>query len=106
MENKSSITRWLVALWLISSQIAGAALVFAPLVVLISFRALGTSEADPTAFNILLWMGYIFPFIFIAVAITSWFTFAWRKDGIASLFSLAGLFPGAILLFGMKLYVP
>lgn len=106
MERKSPITRWLVVLWLLASQTTGAAMAFASALVVISFSGLGQQDANPTAFNILLWMGYIMPFIFIGLAIASWFTFAWRKDGIASLLGLAGLIPGAILLFAMRLYAP
>ena len=106
MERKSSITRWLGVLWLLASQTAGAALVLAPMVVLMAFSGLGKQDADPTAFNILLSLGYIFPIVFIGLVIWAWVTFFRRKDGLASLLGLAGLIPGAILLFGMKLYAP
>ncbi|NJN80795.1 MAG: hypothetical protein HC797_10200 [Anaerolineales bacterium] len=106
MERKSAITRWLVVLWLLASQTTGAALVFAPMVVLISFSGLGQQDANPTAFNILLSLGYIFPIVFVGLIIWAWVTFARRKEGMASLLGLAGLIPGAILLYGMKLYAP
>lgn len=106
MERKSSITRWLVVLWLLASQTAGAAMAFASALVLISFRGLGQQDADPTLFNILLSLGYVFPIIFIGLVIWAWLAFFQRKDGLAGLLGLVGLFPGAILLFGMNLYAP
>lgn len=106
MERKSSISRWLVILWLMASQTAGVAMTFASALVIISFSRLGQQDADPTAFNILLSLSYIFPIVFIALVIWAWVTFFQRKDSKAALLGLAGLIPGAILLFAMRLYAP
>jgi len=106
MERKSSLTRWLVVLWLLASQMTGAAMAFASALVVISFSSLGQQDANPAAFNILLLLSYLLPIVFLVVAVASWFMFAWRKDGTAALLGLAGLVPGAILLFGMRLYAP
>lgn len=107
MERKSSsLTRWLVVLWLLASQTTGAAMAFASALVVISFSGLGQQDANPMAFNILLALGYIFPVLFIALVIWAWVTFFRRKDGMAALLGLAGLMPGAILLFAMRLYAP
>jgi hypothetical protein len=104
MKKESSLKRWLVVLWLMASQTAGVAMAFASALVIISFSGLGQQDADPTAFNILLSLGYIFPIIFIGLVIWAWVAFFQRKDGLAGLLGLAGLMPGAILLFAMRLY--
>ncbi|HCB01838.1 MAG TPA: hypothetical protein DEP19_05595 [Anaerolineae bacterium] len=106
MERKSSISRWLVILWLLASQTAGAAMAFASALVVISFRGLGQQDANPMAFNILLALGYIMPIVFIALVIWAWVTFFKRKDGTAALLGLASLIPGVIMQFGMRLYAP
>ncbi|MFN3491405.1 MAG: hypothetical protein ACK40V_04205 [Anaerolineales bacterium] len=106
MERKSSLTRWLVVLWLLASQMTGAAMTLASALVVISFRGLGQQDANPAAFNILLSLSYVLPIVFLVMAVASWFMFARRKDGAATLLGLASLIPGAILLFGMRLYAP
>lgn len=106
MEKKSPFTRWLVVLWLLASHTAGAAMTFASALVVISFSGLGQQDANPTAFNILLSLSYILPIVFIALIIWAWITFFKRKDGTAALLGLASLIPGAIMLFGMRLYAP
>lgn len=79
MEKKSSLTRWLVVLWLLASQTVGAAMAFASALVVISFRGLGQQDPNPMAFNILLVLGYIMPVVFIALVIWAWFTFSNAK---------------------------
>lgn len=106
MKKESSLKRWLVVLWLMASQTAGAAMAFASALVIISFQGLGQQDANPTAFNILLSLGYVFPIIFIGLVIWAWVAFFKRKDGLAGLLGLVGLMPGAILLFAMRLYAP
>lgn len=106
MKKESSITRWLIVLWLLASQTAGVAMTFASALVVISFRGLGQQDANATAFNILLSLGYIFPIVFIALVIWAWVTFFQRKDSTAAWLGLASLIPGAILLFAMRLYAP
>lgn len=106
MERKSSLTRWLAALWLLASQTTGAVMVFASALVVISFRGLGQQDANPTAFNILLALSYLAPLAFIGLVIWAWVTFFKRKDGAAALLGLASLIPGVLLQFGMRLYAP
>lgn len=106
MERKSSITRWFVVLWLLASQTAGVAMTFASALVVISFSGLGQQDANPTAFNILLALSYVLPIVFIALVIWAWVTFFQHKNNTAAWLSLVGLIPGAILLFGMRLYAP
>jgi hypothetical protein len=106
MERKSSLTRWLVILWLLVSQTAGAAMTFASTLVVTSFRGLGQQDANPMAFNILLVSAYIMPIVFIALVIWAWVTFFKSKDGTAALLSLASLLPGVLMQIGMRLYAP
>lgn len=106
MERKSSLTRWLVALWLLASQMTGAAMAFASALVVISFRGLGQQDVNPAAFNILLALSYLAPLVFIGLVIWAWFTFFKRKDGTAALLGLASLIPGILMQFGMRLYAP
>lgn len=104
MKKESSLTRWLTIIWLLASQTAGVAMAFASALVVISFRGLGQQDANPMMFNILLMLSYIFPIIFIALVIWAWVTFFQRKTSTAAWLGVAGLAPGAILLFLMRLY--
>lgn len=104
MKKESALTRWLIVLWLLASQTAGAAMAFASALVTISFSGLGQQDVNPTAFNILLSLGYVLPIIFIALVIWAWFTFFKRKNSTAAWLGVAGLIPGAILLLAINLY--
>ncbi len=106
MKKESALTRWLIILWLLASQTAGVAMVFASALVVISFRGLGQQDANPTAFNILLSLGYVLPIVFIAVVIWAWVKFFQNKHSTAAWLAVAGLMPGAILLIAMRLYAP
>lgn len=106
MKKESALTRWLIVLWLLASQTAGAAMAFASALVVISFSGLGQQDSNPTVFNILLALSYVLPIIFIALVIWAWVTFFQRRNNTAAWLGLAGLIPGAILLLGMRLYAP
>lgn len=51
MKKESSLKRWLIVLWLLASQTAGAAMAFASALVVISFSGLGQQDVNPIAFN-------------------------------------------------------
>jgi len=104
MENKSPIMRWALALWLISSQIAGAAIVLAPVVVLFTFSAVKSAQ-ESAGFNFLMVLGYILPVVFLGLGIAAWVMFARRKDSTAGWLALATLAPGALMLLAMQLVV-
>ncbi|HRK90408.1 MAG TPA: hypothetical protein PK152_14840 [Anaerolineales bacterium] len=106
MEKKSPIVRLLVAVWLLASQIAGGALVVAPLVVLLAFKDMATSDSAPGAFNALLGLGYVLPILFLGLGITAWVMFVKRRDALAGWLGLATLIPGGIMLLGMNLFAP
>ncbi|MCQ3939356.1 MAG: hypothetical protein DPW18_20270 [Chloroflexi bacterium] len=102
MEKRSPIIRLVLALWVLSSQIAGAALVLSSVVVLLAFRSVGVSGPNAASFNFLLALGFIMSAVFIGLGITAWVMFAKRKDGSAGLLGLATLVPGGILLLAMQ----
>lgn len=104
MENKSPIMRWVLALWLISSQIAGAAIVLAPVVVLFTFSTVQSAQ-ESAGFNVLMILGYILPVVFIGLGIAAWVMFARRKDSMAGWLALATLAPGALMLLAVRLIV-
>ena len=105
MEKRSPIIRLFVALWLLSTQIAGAALILAPVLVLFSFRALGANDPNPGGFNTLMILAYILPVVFLALGIAAWVFFARRKDGVSSLIGLATLLPGGIMQMAINLFM-
>lgn len=102
MENKSPIIRLLIALWLVSSQITGAALMFAPVVVLLTFN----STVNDGSLSVLVGLGYVLPLFFIGLGIAAWIMFARRKDAAAGWLGLATLLPGGLMLFAMNLVAP
>ncbi|HMZ07580.1 MAG TPA: hypothetical protein PK078_08175 [Anaerolineales bacterium] len=102
MENKSPIIRLLTALWLVSSQITGAALMFAPVVVLLTFN----STVNDGSLSVLVGLGYVLPLFFIGLGIAAWIMFARRKDAAAGWLGLATLLPGGLMLFAMNLVAP
>lgn len=104
MKKESSLKRWLVVLWLLASQTAGAAMAFASALVVISFSGLGQQDANPIVFNILLALSYILPIVFIALVIWAWVKFFQRKNSTAAWLGVAGLLPGTILLLAINLY--
>lgn len=106
MKKESSLTRWLIVLWLLASQAASIAMTFASALVVISFSGQGQQDANPTAFNILLTLSYILPIVFIVLVIWAWVAFFQRKNSTAAWLGLVGLIPGAILLFAMRWYAP
>lgn len=106
MEKKSPIVRLMIAVWLLASQIAGGALVTAPLVVLLAFRDLAANDPNPGAFNFLLVLGFILPVIFVGLGIYAWVMFARRRDGLSGLLGLATLVPGGIMMLAMNIVTP
>jgi len=102
MENKSPIIRLLIALWLVSSQITGAALMFAPVVVLLTFN----STVNDGSLSVLVGLGYVLPLFFIGLGIAAWIMFARKKDAAAGWLGLATLLPGGLMLFAMNLVAP
>ena len=104
MENKSPILRWALALWLISSQIAGAAIVLAPVVVLFTFSAVKSAQ-ESVGFNFLMVLGYVLPVAFLGLGIAAWVMFVRRKDSTAGWLALATLAPGALMLLAMRLVI-
>ncbi|HNN12764.1 MAG TPA: hypothetical protein PKL78_04360 [Anaerolineales bacterium] len=95
MKNHSPIVRLLLALWLISSQIAGAALVFGSAVVAIIFG----SDVGP----LLLILGYAMPVVFLLIGIVAWMMFVRSRDASAAWLGVATLIPGGVLLLVMQL---
>lgn len=102
MENRSPLIRLLTALWLVSSQITGAALMFAPVVVLLTFN----STVNDGSLSVLVGLGYVLPLFFIGLGIAAWIMFARRKDAAAGWLGLATLLPGGLMLFAMNLVAP
>lgn len=102
MEKKSPIVRLLLALWLISSQIAGAAMIFAPVVVLLTFNAVNTDGS----LSLLVGLGYVLPLFFIGLGIAAWVMFAQKKDVTAGWLGLATLIPGGLMLLAMRMVAP
>ncbi|MBL8062829.1 MAG: hypothetical protein JNK32_07420 [Anaerolineales bacterium] len=103
MEKKSPIVRLLLALWLLSSQVAGAAMVFAPVVVLFAFSSRGGATG---ALNFLLALGYLLPILFIGLGVAAWVMFARKKDAASGWLGLATLAPGGLMLLAMGLVNP
>ena len=106
METRSPIIRLLIAFWLLASQIAGAALVFVPVVVLLAFGEIAANDPNPGAFNMLVVLGFVLPVLFLGLGITAWVMFARRQDVKAALFGLATLVPGGVMLLAMNLVAP
>ena len=102
MENRSPLIRLLTALWLVSSQITGAALMFAPVVVLLTFN----STVNDGSLSVLVGLGYVLPLFFIGLGIAAWVMFARKKDAAAGWLGLATLLPGGLMLFAMNLVAP
>lgn len=102
MEKKSPMIRLLLALWLLSSQIAGAALMFAPVVVLLTFNAANNDGS----LSLLVGLGYVLPLVFIGLGIAAWIMFARQKDATAGWLGLATLAPGGLMLLAMRLVAP
>ncbi|NWF63452.1 MAG: hypothetical protein HXY38_04015 [Chloroflexi bacterium] len=106
MQKRSPIARFLVAFWLLASQVAGGILMAAPLVVLLAFRVPGATDPNPGMFNLLFGLGYVMPVIFVGLGIAAWVMFARRNDAVAGWMGLATLIPGGVMLLGMNLIVP
>lgn len=100
MTKSSPIIRLVLALWVLSSQIAGAALVFGPVVVLLGFSPVADSVPG---MNFLMFLGYVLPVVFIGLGIAAWVMFAKRRDALAGWLGAATLLPGAILLLAMQM---
>ena len=101
---QKTIGRWLSVLWLLTSQVAGAALVFAPLVVLLSFRDAATAAGEGGMFNLMLGLGYVLPIVFVGLGITAWVMLARNKHAYANWLGLATLLPGSVMLLVINLY--
>jgi len=104
MERKFPVSRLLLALWLLSSQTAGAALVFAPFAVLLAFRGSASAGQDMASLNFLLGLGYIMPLVFIGLGIAAWVMFAKRRNAAAGWLGIATLIPGAVMLFVLNMF--
>lgn len=104
MKQKSPIIRLLLAIWLLSSQVAGGALVFAPLAVLLAFQDVASTSSGSGIFNFLLGLGYLMPLIFVGLGITAWVMFAKKRDALSGWLGVATLIPGAIMLLAMQMY--
>jgi hypothetical protein len=102
MQKNSTIVRLLVALWLVSSQIAGAAMIFAPVVVLLTFNAANTDGS----LSMLVGLGYVMPLFFIGLGVAAWVMFARKRDASAGWLGLATLLPGVLMLLAMRMVAP
>lgn len=97
----TTLPRWLTALWLLISQLAGAILALAPITVLAAIAMLSLSGGGmPTLFG-LACLSILLPASF---AVTAWIAFARRKNRVASILSGICLFLGALLYFAMDAY--
>ena len=101
---QKSIFRWLSVLWLLTSQVAGAALVFAPLVVLLGFRDAAAAAGEAGVFNLMLGLGYVLPVVFAGLGIAAWVMLARSKNAVANWLGLATLVPGIVMLLVINLY--
>lgn len=104
MEKRSPIMRLMLAIWILSSQVAGGALVLAPVVVLLTFSEVGSSSPNPAMFNFLLGMGYLMPLVFVGLGIATWVMFVKKRNALSGWLGAATLIPGAILLLAMQMY--
>ena len=102
--SQQTIVRWLSVLWLLTSQVAGAALVFAPLVVLVSFQDAATAAGEAGMYNLMLGLGYVLPVVFVGLGIAAWVMLARSKNTVANWLGLATLVPGTIMLLVINLY--
>ncbi|HNM36457.1 MAG TPA: hypothetical protein PKJ84_03985 [Anaerolineales bacterium] len=103
---QKSIFRWLSVLWLLTSQVAGAALVFAPLVVLLSFQEAAAAAGEAGMFNLILGLGYVLPVVFVGLGIAAWVMLARSKNAVANWLGLATLAPGTIMLLMINMIAP
>ena len=101
---QKSIFRWLSVLWLLTSQVAGAALVFAPLVVLLGFQDAAAAAGEAGVFNLMLGLGYVLPVVFAGLGIAAWVMLARSKNAVANWLGLANLVPGIVMLLVINLY--
>ncbi|MEN9561902.1 MAG: hypothetical protein RIR73_146 [Chloroflexota bacterium] len=101
---QKTISRWLSVFWLLTSQVAGAALVFAPLAVLVSFQDAATAAGESGMFNLMLGLGYVLPVVFVGLGIAAWVMLARSKYASANWLGLATLLPGAVMLLVINLY--
>lgn len=101
---QKTIGRWLSVVWLLTSQVAGAALVFAPLVVLLSFQDSATAAGEGRVFNLILGLGYILPMVFVGLGIAAWVMLARSRHASANWLGLATLLPGTVMLLVINLF--
>ena len=101
---QKTIFRWLSVLWLLASQVAGAALVFAPLVVLLGFQDAAAAAGEAGVFNLMLGLGYVLPVVFAGLGIAAWVMLARSKNAVANWLGLATLVPGTVMLLVINLY--
>jgi len=96
MKNHSPIVRLLLALWLISSQIAGVALVLGSAIVAMA--------VGPEAGPLLMILGYTMPVLFLLISIATWMMFIRSRDALSTWLGVAALLPGGILLLVMQIF--
>ncbi|HMV28557.1 MAG TPA: hypothetical protein PKE23_04175 [Anaerolineales bacterium] len=101
---KNSISRWLSVIWLLTSQVAGAALVFAPMVVLLSLRS--STAIRTNTINLIMGLGYVLPVVFVGLGIAAWVMLARSKNAVANWLGLATLAPGTIMLLMINMIAP
>ena len=99
--SNAPMPRWLIGLWLVLSQLGGALLAIAPIVVIgaIAMLTLG-GGGMPSLFG-LTCLSIILP---IAFAIAAWIAFARHKHTAAVIFSGICLLVGALLYFAMDAF--
>ncbi len=99
----NSITLWLSVLWLLVSQVAGAALVFAPLTVLLNFRNQAAIAGELAAHDMLIGLDYAMTASFIGLGTFAWYMLIRNNYAVSVLLGFVSLLPGIALFLLINL---
>lgn len=97
------ITLWLSILWLLASQVAGAALVFAPLTVLLNFRTQADLAGELATHDMLIALDYAMTAIFIGLGTFAWYMLIRSNYFVAIVLGFISLIPGVTLFILMNM---